>query len=66
DIKFIRPKGHERKPNLIMRKNTIKPLKLNLTFDPISTFNLTKIRGEDKHKTTGNGWWGTRSVYHTK
>lgn len=45
---------------LIISKNKNTPLKLNLRFDPVSSFELSILNKDDKDCT----FWGYRSVYN--
>lgn len=49
--------------NLVVRKNVARPLRLNLEFDPLSSFDLTRL-----HRSPAD-WghlWGVRSVFHLR
>lgn len=72
----IRKKGYDIRLNLrkdvrgnmtlVMHKNTLKKLNLELEYDGNSTIYLSPLRESDKYKSDTGIWWGTRSVYKAK
>jgi SAM-dependent methyltransferase len=63
DIKCTIRKDKRRNIVLVMTKNTLKPLNLDLEYDGNSTIYLTLLRETDKYKFDTSIWWGTRSVF---
>lgn len=49
--------------NIMMHKNTVKPLKFNLKFDSDSSFDLSAL---NKEKDKWSYYWGYRSVFLKK
>jgi len=59
DVQFVRSK-RSRQTHLFIEKNRAEPLKLGLTFDPVSSLNLRILKGPHRG---GDTCWGYRSVY---
>ena len=61
DVRFKKKKNSVLR-FVLMKKSKTKPLKLGLTFDDESSFNLTIFNRQKKIRGV---WWGTRSVFKT-